>query len=142
MAEEDPKTDAPPRRLWKCSAVRDMFLDENLILSNNHNNADVSIGHMLLSQMLLASASLNGAIMYSRNKFAALEAMCRERAALAKKEMDYWLSEAEEWNQLRESDPSRLRLPVQLDLCAALNIQVTNDGKCDWSNVPGVPQEA
>ena len=59
-------------------------------------------------------------MMYSRNKFAALENkfaalenMCRERAALAKKEMDYWLSEAEEWNQLREtSDPSRLKFPV------------------------------
>ena len=69
--------------------------------------------------------------------------MCRQRAALAKKEMDYWLSEAEEWKQLREtSDPSRLRFPVQLDLCAALNIHVANEGKCDWSNVPGVPQEA
>ena len=79
--------------------------------------------------------------MYSRNKFAALENMCRQRAALAKKEMEYWLSEAEEWKQLRErSDPSRL--PVQLDLCAALNIQVANEGKCDWSNVPEIPQEA
>ena len=45
--------------------------------------------------------------------------------------------------QLREtSDPSRLRFPVQLDLCAALNIQVANEGKCDWSNVPEIPQEA
>jgi len=118
-----------------------MFPDEKLVLSNNHNNADVSIGHILLSKMLLVSASLNGAMMYSRNKFAALENMCRQRAALAKKEMDYWLSEAEEWKQLRErSDPSRL--PVQLDLCAALNIQVANEGKCDWSNVPEIPQEA
>jgi hypothetical protein len=32
--------------------------------------------------------------------------MCLERAALAKKEMEYWLAEAEEWKQLRESsDP-------------------------------------
>ena len=90
-----------------------MFPDEKLVLSNNHNNADVSIGHILLSKMLLVSASLNGAMMYSRNKFAALENMCRKRAALAKKEMDHWLSEAEEWNQLREtSDPSRLKVPV------------------------------
>ncbi len=29
--------------------------------------------------------------------------MCRERAALAKKEMEYWLAEAEEWKQLRQS---------------------------------------
>jgi hypothetical protein len=39
---------------WKCSVV--MFLDENLVLSNNHNNADVSIGHILLSKMLLMLA--------------------------------------------------------------------------------------
>jgi hypothetical protein len=120
-----------------------MFPDEKLVLSNNHNNADVSIGHILLSKMLLVSASLNGAMMYSRNKFAALENMCRKRAALAKKEMDHWLSEAEEWNQLREtSDPSRLKFPVQLDLCAALNVQGANEGKWGWSNVPEVPQEA
>src|SRR4051794_9025571 len=120
-----------------------MVLDENLILSNNHNRADASIGHILLSMMLLESASLNGAIMYSRNKFAALEAMCRERAALAKKEMDCWLSEAEEWNQLREtSDPSRLKFPVQLDLSAALNVQGANEGKCDGRNLPELPQEA
>ena len=66
--------------------------------------------------------------MYSRTKFAAFENVCRQRAALAKKEMDYWLSEAEEWKELRETvDPSRLRVPVQLDLCATLNIQVANE---------------
>ena len=44
--------------------------------------------------------------MNSKDQFAALEIMCRERAALAKKEMEYWLAEAEEWKQLRESpDP-------------------------------------
>jgi uncharacterized protein YdaU (DUF1376 family) len=49
--------------------------------------------------------------MYSRKQFAAMEAMCREQAALARTEMEYslmeyWLSEAEEWKQLRESrDP-------------------------------------
>ncbi len=49
--------------------------------------------------------------MYSKKQFAALELMCRERAALAKKEMEYslmeyWLAEAEEWKQLRDSlDP-------------------------------------
>ena len=31
--------------------------------------------------------------MYSKNQFAALELMCRERAALAKKEMEYCLME-------------------------------------------------
>jgi hypothetical protein len=44
--------------------------------------------------------------MYSRTQFAALELMCRERAALAKKEMEYsqvqyWLAEAEEWKAFR-----------------------------------------
>jgi hypothetical protein len=45
--------------------------------------------------------------MYSRTEFAALELMCRERAALAKKEMEYslaeyWLAEAEEWKEFAE----------------------------------------
>jgi len=81
--------------------------------------------------------------MDSRNKFASLEAMCRARAAVAKKEMDYWLSEANDWKQLREaSDASELKLPVQLDWCAALNTQVAHERKCDWSNVTEFPQEA
>jgi len=46
--------------------------------------------------------------MYSKKQFAALELMCRERAALAKKQMEYslaeyWLAEAEEWKEFRES---------------------------------------
>jgi hypothetical protein len=41
--------------------------------------------------------------MNSKDQFAGLEVMCRERAALAKKEMEYWLAEAEEWKQLRQS---------------------------------------
>jgi hypothetical protein len=32
-----------------------------------------------------------------KSQFAALEVMSRERAALAKKEMEYRLAEAEEW---------------------------------------------
>src|SRR5450432_2191761 len=50
-------------------------------------------------------------LMYSRMQFAALELMCRERAALAKKQMEYalfeyWLAEAEEWKEFKElSDP-------------------------------------
>ena len=59
-------------------------------------------------------------MMDSRNKFAALEAMCREKAALAKKDMDYWLAEASEWKRLREAScTSELRVPIQLDWCAA-----------------------
>jgi hypothetical protein len=37
--------------------------------------------------------------MYSKNQFYALEAMCLQRAAVARKEMEYWLNEAEEWTQ-------------------------------------------
>ncbi len=48
--------------------------------------------------------------MYSTDEFASLENMCRELATLAKKEMDYllteyWLAEAEEWKQLKDSTP-------------------------------------
>jgi hypothetical protein len=48
--------------------------------------------------------------MYSKKQFTALEATCREQAALARNEMEYslmkyWLAEAEEWKQLRQSDP-------------------------------------
>jgi hypothetical protein len=44
--------------------------------------------------------------MNSKDQFAAFEFMCRERAALARKEMEYWLTEAEEWKEFRESpDP-------------------------------------
>ena len=54
--------------------------------------------------------------MYSRKQFAALEAMCREQAALARTEMEYslmeyWLAEAEEWKQLRQSIPSKDEFP-------------------------------
>jgi hypothetical protein len=63
--------------------------------------------------------------MDSRNKFAALEAMCREKAALAKKEMDYWLAEASEWKRLREAtSASELRVPIQLDWCTASESQM------------------
>ena len=54
--------------------------------------------------------------MYSETQFAALEAMCRGQAARASKEMEYalteyWLAEAEEWKQFRESaDPFKGRI--------------------------------
>jgi hypothetical protein len=60
--------------------------------------------------------------MRSTNNFAAQEGMCRERAAVAKREMEYWLTEAEEWKKLRESaDPFKDRIAVQLDWCAESN---------------------
>ena len=44
--------------------------------------------------------------MYSNGQFAALELMSRERAEIARQEMEYWLAEAEEWKRLKESpDP-------------------------------------
>jgi hypothetical protein len=39
--------------------------------------------------------------MYSKSQFHALELMCRERAVVAAKEMEYWLAEAEEWARVR-----------------------------------------
>jgi hypothetical protein len=39
--------------------------------------------------------------MYSKSQFYALEVMCRERAAVAAKELEYWLAEAEEWARVR-----------------------------------------
>jgi hypothetical protein len=41
--------------------------------------------------------------MDSKSQFYALEVMCCERAAIAKKEMEYWQAEAEEWARLRKS---------------------------------------
>jgi hypothetical protein len=41
--------------------------------------------------------------MYSKSQFYDLERMCNERAAAARKEMDYWLAEAEEWARFRLS---------------------------------------
>jgi hypothetical protein len=39
--------------------------------------------------------------MYSKSQFYDLELMCQERAAAARKEMEYWLAEAEEWMRPR-----------------------------------------
>jgi hypothetical protein len=41
--------------------------------------------------------------MDSKSQFYALEVMSRERAATARKEMEYWLNEAQEWEQLRKA---------------------------------------
>jgi hypothetical protein len=41
--------------------------------------------------------------MNSESRFYALEVMCRERAAVARREFEYWLAEAEEWAQLKLS---------------------------------------
>jgi len=51
--------------------------------------------------------------MYSKEEFAVLELMCREVAELAKREMEYslseyWLAEAEEWKQVKDAAPSML----------------------------------
>jgi hypothetical protein len=39
--------------------------------------------------------------MYSKSQFHALEVMCRQRAAAARKELEYWLTEAEEWSRVK-----------------------------------------
>jgi hypothetical protein len=41
--------------------------------------------------------------MYSKSQFYDLEVMCRKRAAVARKEMEYWLAEADEWARFRLS---------------------------------------
>ncbi|MGA2058747.1 MAG: hypothetical protein ABSG88_26055 [Bradyrhizobium sp.] len=41
--------------------------------------------------------------MTSKSQFAALELMSRVKAAAARKEMEYWLAEAEEWRRLKEA---------------------------------------
>jgi hypothetical protein len=56
--------------------------------------------------------------MYSKKQFRALEAMCREQAALARNEMEYslmeyWLAEAEEWKRLIQSDPFKERIATR-----------------------------
>ena len=68
--------------------------------------------------------------MYSKKQFRALEAMCREQAALARNEMEYslmeyWLAEAEEWKQLGQSDPFKERIANRSgDLTKASCVQV------------------
>ena len=61
-------------------------------------------------------------VMTIRNNFAAQEGMSLERAAIAKRDMEYWLSEAAEWKRLRESsEPFRNSIAIQLDWCADSN---------------------
>jgi hypothetical protein len=48
--------------------------------------------------------------------------MSREKAALAQKEMEYRLSEADEWKRLQECpDPFIEITPIQLDWCREAN---------------------
>ena len=61
--------------------------------------------------------------MNSKSQFAALEIMSREKAAVARKEMEYWLSEADEWKRLQEPlqecpAPSIETAPTPLDHAA------------------------
>ena len=68
--------------------------------------------------------------MDSRSRFSALEAMCRDRAALAEKEMNYWLSEANEWKHLKEASGTFApTAPVQLDWCVPYSAQVVGAGE-------------
>jgi hypothetical protein len=51
--------------------------------------------------------------MDSKSQFYALEVMFRERAAVARREMEYWLNEAQEWEQLRKAAPASMSPPVR-----------------------------
>jgi hypothetical protein len=55
--------------------------------------------------------------MDSKSQFAALEMMSRAKAAAARKEMEYWLAEADEWKQLQECTAPSLGavVPSQFD---------------------------
>jgi hypothetical protein len=57
-------------------------------------------------------------IMKPRLNYASLETMCRLQAAAAKREMEYWLAEAEEWRKLKGSQQVVDSIPTQLDWCA------------------------
>ena len=48
--------------------------------------------------------------MYSKSQFYDLEVMCRQRAAVARKEMEYWLNEAEEWTRVSSMAATGLAL--------------------------------
>ena len=54
-------------------------------------------------KQLESAAPVMELAMDSKYQFYALEVMSRERAAVARKEMEYWLNEAEEWAQLRKA---------------------------------------
>ena len=51
-----------------------------------------------------------------------MENMCRERAAVAKKEMEFWLAEAEDWKRLRTDQRPFDEMHVQLDWIAATSV--------------------
>ena len=53
---------------------------------------------------LESAALVTELAMDTKSQFYALEVMCRERAAVARKDMECWLNEAEEWAQLMKAD--------------------------------------
>ena len=58
--------------------------------------------------------------MFSKSQFYDLEIMCHERAAAARKEMDYWLAEAEEWARFRLSCNQQQVSSSELTPCTKL----------------------
>jgi hypothetical protein len=64
-----------------------------------------------------------GIFMYSKDQFAAFELMCRGRAEVAKREMEYWLAEAEEWRQLSVSPDSFIEGGANPAGCTEANYQ-------------------
>jgi hypothetical protein len=66
--------------------------------------------------------------MDSKRQFYALEVMCRERAAVARKEMEYWLNEAQDWEQ-QFANPRCFKIrspPVKRKYWASSSQAVTN----------------
>ena len=63
-----------------------------LVLVDNYFPNDASDWDNLISVLCVCA----GVPMGEKNRFKALEAMCREKAAQAEREMKYWLDEANE----------------------------------------------
>ena len=57
---------------------------------------------------LESAALVTELAMDTKTQFHALEVMCRERDAVARKDMEHWLNEAEEWAQLGKADRQSL----------------------------------
>jgi hypothetical protein len=76
--------------------------------------------------------------MDSKTRFSTLETMCRERAQLAKIELEYWLAEANEWAWFKDSSDALIEdIPVQLDLCLESDDHQTGILEADGLSLTG-----
>jgi hypothetical protein len=67
--------------------------------------------------------------MYSKSQFHDLEVMCRERAVVAAKELEYWLAEAEEWARARNDGDEPFISSPALNL--SLSLKVDGDSRSE-----------